>query len=70
MTHNHPASYLRSLALIGAVYSTSIVENATYETLVFVVVWALILLGGVIGAVFYGCTINARNFKRCAFGGC
>ncbi len=45
-------SYLTSLALIGAVYSTSVVENTTYETLVLVVVWALIFLGGTMGAVF------------------
>jgi len=45
-------SYLTSLALIGAVYSTSVVENTTYAALVFVVVWALILMGGICGILF------------------
>ena len=44
--------YLTSLALIGAICSTSVIENGTYETLIFVVVWVLILLGALTATVF------------------
>ncbi len=45
-------SYLTSLALIGAIYSTSIIESGTYSTLVLTVVWVLILLGVLAAAIF------------------
>ncbi len=44
--------YLTSLALIGAICSTSVIENGTYGTLIFVVVWVLILLGALTATVF------------------
>ncbi len=38
--------------MIGAIYSTSIIESGTYSTLVLTVVWVLILLGVLAAAIF------------------
>ncbi len=45
-------SYLTSLALIGAIFSTSFIENSTYAALVLTVVWVLIILGAFTATVF------------------
>lgn len=45
-------SYLTSLALIGAVYSTSFIESSTYAALILTVVWVAIVLGALIATIF------------------